>query len=639
MTNSQPLLAAEQSLRDTFERVPVGMAQLDRHGRFLAVNRSLCALLGYEREELLRVRLHHLTTDSELQHDEPFPQQLNNVSESTIDRRLVRADGSLIWLRLTLVPVHADDENGDVVLMTAHDISAQVAAEEARVVAEQRLATALRASRVGTFQFNVRTSTLEWDSELQRLFGHRVQPLTTLDDFMSAIHPGDRARVASAYARCIDEGAALDEEFRVIWEDGSIHWLHDRGEVLNDAQGRPHFITGACTDMTEARLVEEELRRRDARFRTLANNIPQLAWIAERDATRTWFNERWYEYTAQTYEQSRDVGWHDAIHPDDLDRVRVWQLAAFRAGHMWEDTVRIRRRDGEYRTFLSRAVPVMDADGIVRQWFGTDTDITERTDRVQQLQTPTDDRQPMLDAEQRARSEAQYAIRIRDEVLSVVAHDLRNPVQTIVMSASALTDLSLDDAQRGRQMEIIKRSAWRMNRLIDDLLDASQMETGRFAITRRAVDVPDIISELFDQFELLAADKGITLERQLDPQLPPISGDAGRLVQACTNLIANALKFTERGGTIRVRASATVHNLLIDVEDTGCGIAADHLERVFRRFWQADARAHGVGLGLVIARGIIEAHGGTIRVASTLGRGSTFTIVLPLDSATHGAAL
>ena len=590
-------------------------------------------MLGYERAELLQLELRDITSADQLQRSELIPQQLDSdVREVSGDQRIVRPDGAAIWLRFTLVHARSADDNSAVALMTAQDISAQMAAEEARVLAEQRLATALRASRVGTFHFNLRTNSLDWGSELQRLFGPRLKPLTTVDDFMAVIHPADRARITSAYARCVHEAADFDEEFRVIWEDGTIHWLHDRGEVVRDGDGKPQFITGACTDITDAHRVEEELRRRDARFRTLANNIPQLSWIAERDATRTWFNERWYEYTGQTYEQSRDFGWHYAIHPDDLDRVRVWQLAAFRAGHMWEDTISVRRQDGEYRTFLSRAVPVMDADGVVRQWFGTDTDITERTERVQQLQTLADDRKRRLDAEQRTRSEAEHAIKIRDEVLSVVAHDLRNPVQTIVMSASALTDLSLDDAQRARQMEIIKRSAWRMNRLIDDLLDASQMETGRFAITRRDVHVSEIISEVFDQFELLAAHKGITLKRQLDPQLPAISGDAGRLVQACSNLVANALKFTDPGGTIRVRAYATVHNLLIDVDDSGRGIAPDHLDRIFRRFWQADARANGVGLGLVIARGIVEAHGGTIRVESTLGRGSTFTIVLPLES-------
>ena len=543
MTNFQNLLAGEQSLRDTFELAPVGMAQLDVHGLFLAANNRLCTMLGYEREELLGRTLRDITFADDVPRSQPV---LNGDSaETSLDKRVVRADGSTLWTRLSVAPVRDADGRVEFVIATMEDISAQIASAEARVAAENRLERALRASRVGMFQYNVRTNTLEWESGLQRLFGPSLKPRTSSEDLLSVIHPADRARVTSAYARCIDDGADFDEEFRVIWDDGSIHWVRDRFEVVKDAAGTPQYVTGAYNDITEARRIEEELRRRDARFRTLANNIPQLAWIAERDTSRTWFNERWYGYTGQTYEQSRDFGWHNVIHPDDLDRVRTWQTAAFRAGHMWEDIVSLRRRDGQYRAFLARAVPVMDADGVVRQYFGTNTDITERHAHVRELQQVADDRQHLLDTEQRARTEAEHAIKIRDEVLAVVAHDLRNPVQTIVMSAGALTEFSLDESQRARQMDIIKRSAWRINRLIDDLLDASQMEIGQFSITRRSVHVSEIVAEVFDQFELLAANKRVTLERQLESHLPAIPGDADRLVQACGNLLANALKFTD----------------------------------------------------------------------------------------------
>jgi signal transduction histidine kinase len=188
----------------------------------------------------------------------------------------------------------------------------------------------------------------------------------------------------------------------------------------------------------------------------------------------------------------------------------------------------------------------------------------------------------------------------------------------------------LAEDQQQRQLQIIRRSAWRMERLIQDLLDVSRMEAGTFAVARERVDVVDLLSEIIESFDGQAISKNITLTCQPEPRIQPLHGDRDRLVQVMANLIGNALKFTPSGGNVAVRARAADLQVQISVEDNGPGIAPTNLGNVFERFWQADRAAGGAGLGLVIVKGIVEAHGGRISVESTLGKGTTFQVKLPL---------
>jgi PAS domain S-box-containing protein len=239
----------------------------------------------------------------------------------------------------------------------------------------------------------------------------------------------------------------------------------------------------------------------------------------------------------------------------------------------------------------------------------------------------------LYQAERRAREEAEAARRSRDEVLSVVSHDLRNPVSTIAMAAALLADpdIPLTPEQRARQLDIIGRSAQRMNRLIQDLLDAARIEGGRLTVSLRCEDTAAVASETYEAFRELAAAKDIAVKCEVAAGLPRSYIDRDRIVQALSNLLNNAVKFTPERGRIVLRASRTEGGgCRFDVSDTGPGIDTDHLPYVFNRFWQAKRTAHmGSGLGLAIAKGIIDAHGGRIWVESRVGEGSTFSFELP----------
>jgi PAS domain S-box-containing protein len=226
---------------------------------------------------------------------------------------------------------------------------------------------------------------------------------------------------------------------------------------------------------------------------------------------------------------------------------------------------------------------------------------------------------------------AQVAIRARDEVLAVVAHDLRNPLGAILMQSSALRRRGSEPERRSQKpAEMIKHAATRMNHLIDDLLDVTRMEAGRFSIQQADLATGPLVAESIEAQRGLAEAAALDLRVDTAGYLPDVFADHDRLLQVLGNLVGNAIKFTQPGGIITVGAAPRGGEVLFWVADTGVGIAADKIPHVFERFWQAEkGERRGTGLGLPIVRGIVEAHGGRVWVESELARGSTFFFTMP----------
>jgi signal transduction histidine kinase len=226
---------------------------------------------------------------------------------------------------------------------------------------------------------------------------------------------------------------------------------------------------------------------------------------------------------------------------------------------------------------------------------------------------------------------ATRALKAREDVLKIVAHDLRNPLSTILTQGSLLRRPGGGPDRRSRQPAlVIERAANRMNRIIQDLLDVTRMEAGRLSIERNRLPAAQVILDSLENEKTLAASASIDLRADVAPGLPDVWGDRHRLMQVFENLIGNALKFTARGGRVTVGAAPRAGDVLFWVADTGAGISAEDLPHVFDEFWQAaHAKRLGAGLGLPIVKGIIEAHDGRVWVESTPGRGSIFFFTIP----------
>jgi signal transduction histidine kinase len=237
---------------------------------------------------------------------------------------------------------------------------------------------------------------------------------------------------------------------------------------------------------------------------------------------------------------------------------------------------------------------------------------------------------------------ADQAGRAREAMVSVVSHDLKNPISTIQMAVSFLLDEVVPSDQahdvERRQLQAVRRATSRMYRLIHDLLDVTAIEAGKFRVECCPEAVAPVVNEALESLQALAEAKRIELAAEAPRELPPVVADRDRLLQVFSNLGGNAIKFTPDGGRVTIRVSRARDAVEFSVVDTGPGIAAADLPRVFDRFWQATKTARsGTGLGLAIAKGIVEAHGGRIGVTSVPGQGSTFCFSIP--AAASGVAV
>jgi signal transduction histidine kinase len=237
------------------------------------------------------------------------------------------------------------------------------------------------------------------------------------------------------------------------------------------------------------------------------------------------------------------------------------------------------------------------------------------------------------DSERVARAEAEAAVATRDELLAIVSHDLRNPLSVIVTGAAVLQRTTVEgtDGERvQRSARAILRSADRMNRLIADLLDLARIQAGQLAVEQKTQDAEGMVREGVEMLRPLAAEMDLKLDGIASPGLQ-VRCDRGRVLQILSNLVGNALKFTPKGGSISIEAHGAGHEARFFVRDTGQGISEEELPRIFDRFWQAQRKNRtGIGLGLTIAKGLVEAHGGHLWVESEIGAGTTFFFTLPI---------
>jgi signal transduction histidine kinase len=229
---------------------------------------------------------------------------------------------------------------------------------------------------------------------------------------------------------------------------------------------------------------------------------------------------------------------------------------------------------------------------------------------------------------------AEQATRARDEMLGIVAHDLRNPLSTIRMASQLLLEIGAPErAMERKQLDIMRRAAERMSRLIGDLLDAKRIESGGLTVDPRPEEVTTIVGDAVDMLRPLASSSSLHLDAAVPDGLPRVMIDPARVQQVLSNLVGNAIKFTPAGGSITIRAEPAPDGVCLAVTDTGAGIANEQLPHIFGRFWQGKRTdRRGVGLGLAIAKAIVEAHGGRIWVESQVGTGTSFYFTVPVAS-------
>ena len=389
----------------------------------------------------------------------------------------------------------------------------------------------------------------------------------------------------------------------------------------------------------QQRLIQRQAdaiaKESENRFRVMADTAPVYLWMAGTEALCNFFNQSWLAFTGRTMEQELGYGWAEGVHPEDFQHAVDAYMQAFNRREPFTIEYRLRRADGEYRWILDNGVPRFLLGGEFAGYIGSCIDITDRKEVEKERELRLEMEQVARAEAERLRRQAEEASRLKDEFLMTVSHELRTPLNAILGWSSLLVSGDLEPGEDREALATIHRNAEAQLHLINDLLDISRVIVGKLKIERRPVELSPIVKEALEAVRLAVEAKKLSLDFVDDSKGHAVLGDARRLKQVVWNLLANAVKFTPKGGCITIQLQRQRSYAEIMVKDTGIGIEKDFLPYVFDRFRQAEGhtrRQHGgLGLGLAIVRHLIEMHGGQVIATSQgVGKGACFVARLPL---------
>ena len=529
--------------------------------------------------------------------------------------RLRHVSGEWRWTTVRAVPVlNSDGSVREWVGMNV-DITERKRAEEALRKSERRFAQFMRhlpglawiKDPDGRYVYANDAAETVFRTRLGELYGKTDQelfPPETAAQFTN----NDQQALAS-------ESGILTIE-TLAHADAIVHHSIVSKFPIPGPDGKEIMIGGVAFDITERKQAEEALRKAGERLRFMAESMPQKIFTAKPNGDVDYFNQQWTEFTGLTFEQIRDWGWLQFIHPDDVEEnIRRWKHS-INTGKYFHLEHRFRRKDGKYRWHLSRAHAMRDADGKVLMWIGSNTDIESQKQTEKALQE---------------------ADRRKDEFLGMLAHELRTPLSAISNVAEILGQQRTSDRDTPRLQAMLTRQTRTLTRMVEDLLEISRITSGKIRLEKELIALSPVISRAVESTRSLMESRRHELIVSEPDSTLRIEVDATRLEQILVNLLSNAAKYTNPGGRIHLIAKQENGGVCLMVRDNGIGISAEMLSRVFEMFTQVDQSLErtqgGLGIGLALVRKLVEMHGGTVQATSAgVGQGSEFIVRLPLGT-------
>jgi len=542
----------------------------------------------------------------------------------------LRAGGEVIATAAFATTARARFEPDEVALMqTVCDLVGAAMSRDqlARSLqdSEARLRMANEAGGIGTFDIDLAADRARYSPQLCEIAGLPPGSETSVDEFLEFLHPADREAALVQFAEASAPGSdgAFGSELRIIRPDRRQRWLAWRGRLvmgdLPEGRGAVRVI-GAAQDITARKRAHAALVESEAQYRALAEAMPYVVYRTGPDGVATYVNSAWYAYTGLDPAGPDRFAWVERVHPEDRARaVAAWD-EALETGAPYTADFRLMRRDGEYRWHASRAVPIASAGETL--WIGTFADTHDITLAAAALK----------DADRR-----------KDEFLATLAHELRNPLSPMRIAVTLLGRREKDDPELSQLRMVIERQVEHLTRLVDDLLDVSRITRDRLTLRKEPVDLSSIIMSVVDAArpELERHDHQLTLRITEAPL--PAECDVVRMTQVFSNLLNNAAKYTPRGGSITVTAEREADTAVVRIRDTGVGIPAEQLPRLFEMFYQADPALDrpdgGLGIGLTLVHRLLEMHHGSVEAHSAgAGQGSEFVVRVPLGGPAAAAS-
>ena len=599
---------------------------IDIDGILIFVNQKACDVSGYSKDE--QVGQDYLMHHPHHQHDPSYAIMretlLRGETWSGTFRSLTK-DGIEYWIESTVVP-----------FLDADGIPYQYVSASTDITETKTNATRLQQSQeyagVGTWDWNISTGDLFWSeciSDLLRF--EKSENPRSFEGFVEQLYPPDQPRVANAVKACLDNGQQYDIEYRVVWPDRSIRWLHEKGDVLRDEiSDEPMRMMGVIQDVTERKALELEL----SRYQRAMNVSMHGMAILNLDETFRFVNPAWAELHGYSEVAEIETSHWTLLVPEDHHEQYTGTIfpALEKTGH-WHGESTSRRRDGsefKQRLFLD----VLGERGIVC----TIQDITNEKDYEQVL----------LDAVQ----DAEQASQAKSSFLSSMSHELRTPLNAVI-GFGQLIQLEADRFSQNQTSEYgneIVNAGRHLLTLINDILDLATIESGKVAPKIQPIPVNETVTSCISLLNSLAYDANIEIKLNNGAPLNSdsaekelyCSADLTRTKQALINLIGNAIKYNRANGKVTINCARVANgNIRISITDTGYGLTKNQQLKLFQPFQRLVpthqlTSVEGTGIGLVITKNLVEQMNGSIGFESEPKKGSTFWIELPEDTTEIG---
>ena len=380
--------------------------------------------------------------------------------------------------------------------------------------------------------------------------------------------------------------------------------LSAKNTELEAARNEALKLNNELEDTVEERTRDLSVSKEH--FMLLANNIPQITWTNLPGGQFNFFNQRWFDYTGLSFDQTFDEGWSNVIHPEDLIETQFRFSQSLTTGEVFEMENRYKHSDGSYRWHLNRSIPLKDESGKLLFWVGTATDIDDQRKSIEK----------------------------KDEFIGIASHELKTPLTSLKAYLQLISSYKKEVVPEQVKTFVVKAesSIGKLQTLVNDLLDVSKIQAGKLHFNLIDIDVNELVKSCMENAGYMYPDYNITFIAA-EPYI--INGNVERLEQVMMNMINNAVKYSPINKDIALAVSKEADKVKIAVKDHGIGLSSSQVDKIFERFYRVDDRnfsTSGLGMGLYISMEIIKSHNGTMGVESEINNGSTFYVLLPASS-------
>ena len=522
------------------------------------------------------------------------------------EARVIWPDKSIHWIRLNGSVVFDKKGNPLRTYGTALDITEQKETE--RILKESEEKFRLIADAV---------PHMVWEIELDGTISYINKQwanwsgltLEEINDggWNKVFHPDDAEMVGKGWMDAFANKKMFVGECRIKNPDGDYSWFTLKTVPIKNDNGDVELWIGTATNIDEKKKLEIKIHESEEQFRTLANSISQLAWMADADGWIHWYNRRWYEYTGTTLEEMKGWGWGRVHHPDHIEKVVAEVKKLWQTDVPFEMAFPLKRNDDVYRWFLTRVYPLKNSEGKVTQWIGTNTDIDDYKKALEQ----------------------------KDEFISIASHELKTPV-TSIKGFTQILQMKFEKEGNKQAVDLLSRmdkQVDKLTKLIIDLLDTTKIENGQLKFSEENFDFNDLVIETVEEMQRTTESHKIEIKLA---ETKIIFADKNRMGQVITNLISNAIKYSPGANEVIITSSYGKNTIKLCVQDFGIGIPVEKQANVFDRFFRVGGDSQntfpGMGLGLFISSEIIKRHQGELTVKSIVKEGSTFCFTIPFTS-------